>query len=289
MSNIIISESASLFSNNFQMADFLDTSKLRLTKDFTELRNSTGRSVCPVCLNKRKYFCYDCVIPLLHSPPEPVHALPLQIHIVRHNSEKVSKSSIIPLKLVYPKNVFLYTFTQPDRFDPSKKEGSIHPSLPTLDPERTAILFPSKDSVTVGNMDSKLFKGLVENEAESYSSIEHVIVIDSTWSTARQVISKTPELKHLKLHIRLGSDSKTIFWRHQKLGRECLATCEAIYVLLREIFDKASPGKVYDHRYDDILFYYFFVHGLVQENYRDSKKHRGHLPDYAIEPLTIGE
>lgn len=284
MSNIMIRNKFNFehpYNIYYQMEDFLDTSKIKFSKPFDELRDSPGRSVCPLCGNKRRYYCYDCIVPINHTPPKPDFSLPVKIHIVRHVSEKVSKSSIIPLKMVYPSDVFLYTFTQPDRFDPKVSEGSIDPPLPIFCPEKAVILYPSKESVTVREMDPKLWEGVVENKSGS-RAITDVFVIDSTWSTATQVISKSSIFKEIKKHVKLGSDSKTIFWRHQKIGRECLATCEAIYVMLREIFASAPPKDEYDNRYDDVLFYYLHIHGLVQDNYRDSKKHRGHLPNYAI-------
>ena len=199
------------------------------------------------------------------------------MHIVRHNSEKASKSSIIPLKLTYPDDAKLYTFTQPDRFDKSKTEGTIDPPLPDLDWSRVAIIFPGKDAKTVDEGPDELWA------PTSPTCIQHVVLIDSTWSTALQVIGKSPQLRQVPHMIKLASTNKTIFWRHQRIGRECLATCEAIYVLLREVWNKVESAP-YDRRYDDVLFYYIYIHELVNDRYKDGKRHRGHLPDYAVDP-----
>ena len=256
------------------MTNYLEISSLKFSKSFTDLVSQDGRSRCPNCKNNRKYYCYDCVVPIGHEPPKPPHRLPVQIHIVRHKSERKSKSSIIPLKLAYPENVFLYEFTQPDRFDSSKSEGSISPSFsPDFDWEHSALLFPEEHvSKTIGEIVDKNQKPL---------KIQNVIVIDSTWSTALQVIKRTPGFGRIKMRIKLGEGNQTIFWRHQKIDRSCLATCEAIYVVMRELWDHTNTES-YDARYDDVLFYYVFIHSLINDHYRTTKRHKGHLPEYAL-------
>ena len=256
------------------MTNYLEISSLKFSKSFSDLLAQDSRTRCPNCQNKRKYYCYDCVVPIGHEPPKPLHRLPVQIHIVRHKSESKSKSSIIPLKLAYPDDVFLYEFTQPDRFDVSQTEGSISPSFSAdFDWEHSALLFPEEHvSKTIG----EIFR---ENKDVSQPIIRNVIVIDSTWSTALQVIKRTPEFGRIRMRIKLGQGNQTIFWRHQKIDRSCLATCEAIYVLTREMWDEKIE---YDHRYDDVLFYYVFMHSLINDHYRSTKRHKGHLPQYAL-------
>ena len=258
--------------------NFLDTSSLKFSTDFEQLRGVENRTACPGCGAMRLWYCYTCALAIGHVPPKPEHKLPVTIHIVRHNSEKPSKSSIIPLKLTYPDDVRLYTFTQPDRFDKSKTEGTIEPPLPDIDWSRAAIIFPGKSAQTVQDSPQELWK------SDSNTKIEHVVLIDSTWSTALQVIEKSPQLRKIPHMIKLGSTNKTIFWRHQRMGRECLATCEAIYVLLREMWNRTESTD-YDRRYDDVLYYYIYIHELVNDKYKDGKRHRGHLPDYAVESV----
>ena len=262
--------------------NYLDTSKLKFSKSTDDLLlDANSRKKCPNCNQPRKYYCYNCVIPLNHVPPTPPCRLPIQFHIIRHNSEKPAKSSIIPLKLSYPDDVFLYTFTQPNRFDQSVVWGELTPDFgDQFEWEQTALLFPEKGtSMTVNEMDPILWKGVVEG-SPSETGIRNVIVIDSTWSTAVQVIKRCPKIATIKFKITLSPGNKTIFWRHQSIDRSCLATCEAIYALLREIFDLEK--RQYQNEYDDVMFYYVFIHGVISEYYSRTKKHRGHLPDYTL-------
>ena len=257
-------------------SSYLDTCALKFSQPLDQLHGVPERTLCPKCNARRRYYCYDCIVPIGHTPPVPLTRLPVQFHIIRHQSEKTSKSSIIPLKMTYREDVHLYTFAPPDRFNKDDKEGVITPPFPdNMDWTRAAILFPGTNAVGVNEMG--------DDQWEGETAIEHIIVIDSTWSTALQVIQKTKNLKAVRHMIKLSSSNKTIFWRHQAIGRECLATCEAIYVLLREVWDrKGDAAGVYDRRYDDVLYYYIFIHSLVNDSYRDTKRHRGHLPDYAI-------
>lgn len=259
--------------------NYLETDQLKFSKSFADLESQDNRTRCPKCNNKRKYYCYDCVVAVGgHEPPKPSHRLPVQVHIIRHKSESRSKSSIIPLKLAYPEDVFLYEFTQPNRFDITETEGSVSPSFPqNFDWEHTALLFPEEG---VSKTVDEIMRSSDSRSDQVCDVIKNIVVIDSTWSTALQVIKRTREMGNIRMRIMLGSGNRTIFWRHQKIDRSCLATCEAIYVLMRELWDVNET--VYDHRYDDVLYYYVFVHSLINDHYRTTKRHKGHLPEYAL-------
>jgi DTW domain-containing protein YfiP len=267
-------------------ANYLDVAQLEFSTSFDRLRSIEGRHKCPQCGMMRKMYCYDCAVALGHEPPQPKAKLPLRVIIVRHKSEKPSKSSIIPLKLAYPGDVELYTFTQPDRFDKSQTRGTIQPAFsPDIDWSRTAIVFPGESARTVHEFDRSIFN--IETDTHSNTCIQNIVLIDSTWSTAMQVIHKTPQLQSVQHMVKLGSTNQTIFWRHQRIGRECLATCEATYVFFRELFDACTPDTPYDGRYDDLLYYYVYIHTVVNDHYRTTKRHRGHLPDYALDENSL--
>jgi hypothetical protein len=274
---------------------YLNLEAFKFSSTFDELEAIDHRDKCPKCGMMRKFYCYDCAMAISHQPPKPENKLALRVIIVRHNSEKPSKSSVIPLKLTYPHEVELHTFTQPDRFDKTQKVGTIEPAFSKdIDWRRTAIVFPGDNAKTVREFPKQMWPNIVNlnegrtdgnNDSVSGSdnqSILNIVVIDATWSTASQVIQKTPELKSVPHMIKLHSSNQTIFWRHQQIGRECLATCEAVYVFFRELWDWAQPDVAYDKRFDDILFYYIYVHTIVNDHYRTTKRHRGHLPSYAL-------
>jgi hypothetical protein len=269
-------------------SNYLNLSALKFSTDFQQLRSISERSKCPNCSFMRKFYCYDCAVAIAHDPPRPSHPLPLRVIIIRHNSEKPSKSSIIPLKVAYPDDVELYTFTQPDRFDKSEKTGTISPQFsPSINWNKAAILFPGDDAKCIGELPESVWPNFLGEGSEFQNdhcleSVTTIVVIDSTWSTALQAIEKTPELKSVPYMIKLSSSNETIFWRHQRMGRECLATCEAVYVFFRELWDTVNCGSSYDGRFDDILFYYVYIHTVVNDHYRTTKRHRGHLPSYAL-------
>ena len=268
---------------NMRDTNYLDLDSFKFSKNFDGLKAINHREKCPQCSMMRKFYCYDCGVPVSHEPPKPEHKLPLRVIIVRHNSEKPSKSSIIPLKLTYPNEVALHTFTQPDRFDKTQKIGTIEPPFPEdIDWSRTAIVFPGEHAKTVREFPKRMWPDISNPREVDEDAIRNIVVIDATWSTALQVIEKTPELKAVPHMIKLHSSNQTIFWRHQQIGRECLATCEAVYVFFRELWDWVEPDLAYDKRFDDILFYYIYIHTIVNDHYRSTKRHRGHLPSYAL-------
>lgn len=58
---------------------------------------------------------------------------------------------------------------------------------------------------------------------------------------------------------------KTCFWRHQKGKPDSyLATIEAIYYFLRD-YHKYCLGQEYDGEYDNLLFFYSFLHSVVNK------------------------
>lgn len=58
---------------------------------------------------------------------------------------------------------------------------------------------------------------------------------------------------------------KTCFWRHQKGKPDSyLATIEAIYYFLRD-YHKYCLGQEYDGEYDNLLFFYSFLHSIVNK------------------------
>jgi hypothetical protein len=84
-----------------------------------------------------------------------------------------------------------------------------------------------------------------------------VVVVDSTWSQARQIMGH-PCLQGLP---RVAvADHRTAFWRRQHLGEHYLSTVEAVYYTCKE----ALVGE-YDGRYDNLLFFFVKFRSLVRQ------------------------
>ena len=95
-----------------KLVSFMDNLKLASFEPLQKLE----RGECPKCKAMRKYFCYDCVLPLNKDKSEvPRLDLPVDVTIVRHPKEKRSKSSVIPSGIISPDNVeILHTVDIPD-------------------------------------------------------------------------------------------------------------------------------------------------------------------------------
>ena len=63
--------------------------------DCLKALNEQGRGQCPKCKAKRKFYCYDCILPVNDPAELPRLKLPVDVTVIRHPKEKRSKSSII--------------------------------------------------------------------------------------------------------------------------------------------------------------------------------------------------
>jgi hypothetical protein len=83
---------------------YLEKLKLASFDALNEL--SETRRECPKCKQSRKYFCYDCYIPINEDLSKvPRIQLPINVTVLRHPKEKISKSSIVPSKIISPDQV----------------------------------------------------------------------------------------------------------------------------------------------------------------------------------------
>lgn len=116
--------------------------------------------------------------------------------------------------------------------------------------------------------------------------LQRVVFIDSTWnqtnkiSTDERLQGNQAFLCLFAFHTTLGhwvltfpldllqvelKMRKTCFWRHQKGKPDSyLATIEAIYYFLRD-YHKHCLGQEYDGEYDNLLFFYSFLHSVVNK------------------------
>lgn len=149
----------------------------------------------------------------------------------------------------------------------------------------------------LGNSTSVQTETAETKGTESRHTLQRVVFIDSTWNQTNkistderlqgnQAIVLTFHTTLAQMYIScmtstLSSDvlsdfsldllqvelkmRKTCFWRHQKGKPDSyLATIEAIYYFLRD-YHKYCLGQEYDGEYDNLLFFYSFLHSVVNK------------------------
>eukprot|EP00397_Hematodinium_sp_SG-2012_P048168 GEMP01055075.1.p1 GENE.GEMP01055075.1~~GEMP01055075.1.p1 ORF type:complete len:282 (+),score=35.32 GEMP01055075.1:177-1022(+) len=226
----------------------LDFKQLRLSS-FEPIADAT-RQQCPKCKSSRKVFCYDCCI-LLPGVELPSVRLPIQLDIIKHNTEKASKSSAIPLKVLSP-DVSIYSF----------------PKMPDWSTENTVLLFPSDDAVPPSLVDWK--------------KVRTAVVVDCTWFQCQSILAHPSVAKLPKVKI---ASRETSFWRHhgryganrKGITAEHLSTAEAAYFLITEVCEASAP---YEGQCDDLLFLFSHQFSLIQDTYSQSNKRFRHKPEY---------
>jgi DTW domain-containing protein YfiP len=144
---------------------------------------------------------------------------------------------------------------------------SIHefPDHPAFDPAETVLLFPSDDATPISELD--------------ISKVKRVVFIDSQWNRVNRIL---PDEKLARLPKVKITSYKTHFWRYQQEGADCLSTIEAIYHFYRE-FHMRAHGK-YDGEYDNLLWYFSFFHGLIQNHYKANQKEFPRIKGFLGDP-----
>ncbi|EGC36855.1 hypothetical protein DICPUDRAFT_150644 [Dictyostelium purpureum] len=198
-----------------------------------------GRSVCSKCDKKRKYFCYDCCIPLGDISKVPLLKLPLSVDVLHYPTELISKSTAIHSKVLAHDDVNFLEF--PDE-------------IPNYNVDETILLFPSDDSCFVKDLD--------------FSNIKKVIFVESQWQNAKKIL-RSDQLKGIRC-VKIDMQ-KTMFWRYQSHGDSYLATIEAIYYFFKEFHQNQNGGQ-YNGEYDNLLYYYAFFYNLIQTTYKEKNR-----------------
>ncbi len=91
----------------------------------------TERVLCPNCKKSCKYYCCNCLLPVTKSKIPKLN-LPIKVTVICHPKEKVSKSSILPAKLLAPDDVEIIQSTEAPKFDDNY--------------DQTVLLFPGDDA-----------------------------------------------------------------------------------------------------------------------------------------------
>jgi hypothetical protein len=112
--------------------------------DSMEKLNESERGLCPKCKGKRKFYCYDCMIPVNDRSEIPQLELPVDVTIIRHPKEKKSKSSVIPSKILAPNNVeILHSLDAPDLItDKIRSEAETEEDVY----DSVVLMFPTDDA-----------------------------------------------------------------------------------------------------------------------------------------------
>eukprot|EP00347_Sterkiella_histriomuscorum_P007246 403349699 len=229
-------------------ASYIDKLKL---DSFEPLLDMADRKNCPKCNTSRKYYCYECYIALNDDPSTvPRVQLPVNVTVIRHPKEKISKSSIVASKLVAQDTVEIK-----HEMLVSELRGDDE------DYDSVVLLFPTEDAIEVTSMN-----------AEELAKIKKVVIIDCTWHQTAHFL-KQQNLKKLKT-VKILTE-KTVFWRYQRISESNLATIEALYYFFRDFdVNKNCQGDYskYDGKYDNLLYYYVFNYKLIQFEYKEGQK-----------------
>ncbi|XP_011205554.1 tRNA-uridine aminocarboxypropyltransferase 1 [Bactrocera dorsalis] len=227
--------------------------KMRLD-DTHQLDAIEGRFTCTQCNRSRKFYCYNCYVPVGNVGDFIPHVeIPIDIDIIKHKKEIDGKSTSAHAAVLAKDRVHVYAY--PDMPDYSKMDGVI-------------LIFPSAKSLTVPQLFNQRVRLKTENnyglpkghnigtmlrwrideikdepeEGEEYTDkvytydnlpVKRAIFIDSTWNQSRGIY-KDERLKGLPTVVLQNRFSQ--FWRHQRGSpRWYLATVEAVHQFLLEV------------------------------------------------------
>ncbi|KAM9765724.1 tRNA-uridine aminocarboxypropyltransferase 1 isoform 2-T2 [Menidia menidia] len=250
-----------------------------------ERAQRSGRLKCSKCGGSRMFFCYTCCSLVGVSIQEvPLIKLPVKIDIIKHPNETDGKSTAIHAKILAPGDVTIYTY----------------PCIPEFEKDTVVLVFPGPGAVSVQDMlrclrdrgGSGSHASSAEPKAKRrkrqpvhgathgaedpesgtpdeapgsesrHHPLERVVFIDSTWNQTNKI--STDERLQGLLQVELKT-RKTCFWRRQKGKPDTyLATIEAIYYFFKD-FQQLCLSQEYDGEYDNLLFFYSFLHSVVNK------------------------
>lgn len=239
------------------------------------------------------FFCYTCCSLVGVNLQEiPIVKLPVKIDIIKHPNETDGKSTAIHAKLLAPGDITIYTY----------------PCIPEFEKDKVVLVFPGPGAVSVQDMMQHLYERTdnrpnessheprikrlkteegqdvtqtaensesgTQGEAEGLESrscpLQRVVFIDSTWNQTNKISTdeRLQDLLQVELKMR-----KTCFWRHQKGKPDTyLATIEAIYYFLKD-FHEHCLAQEYNGEYDNLLFFYSYLHSVVNKAKMSVGKH----------------
>jgi len=217
--------------------------------DTSPLDSQQGRQSCRRCNRSRKFFCYSCRLPLPSTEAIiPRVELPVRVDIVKHPGEVEGKSTAVHAPIIAPDWVSLHTF----------------PDIPDYSPSSTLLVFPGPHSSSLAQLCQAASQQARREEGELGFPYTRVVFVDSTWNQCHG-ICEDPRLSRLPCVIL--DPRSTMFWRYQKgKSKDHLATIEAIYYFSVD-FHTQVLGKEYRGEYDNLLFFFKFMHDKIHQLY----------------------
>lgn len=233
-----------------------------------------GRSKCLKCGGSRMFYCYTCYVPVENVPVEqiPHVKLPLKIDIIKHPNETDGKSTAVHAKLLAPEFVNIYTYPCIPEYEEKDHEVAlVFPGPKSVSVKDISFHLQKKSQNSVrgknDDLDNPSIKRKKTEEQDLNDSkckdttLKKIVFIDSTWNQTNKIF--TDERLQGLLQVELKT-RKTCFWRHQKGKPDTfLSTIEAIYYFLVDYHTDILKEK-YKGQYDNLLFFYSFMHQLIK-------------------------
>ncbi|XP_048731172.2 tRNA-uridine aminocarboxypropyltransferase 1-like [Ostrea edulis] len=154
------------------------------------LNSLENRTECPKCLKSRKFYCYNCFVPVKGTEDliPKVH-LPLKIDIIKHPNECDGKSTSAHAAVLAPDDVRVFTY----------------PCIPDYpDRNKVVLVFPGKNSLTMEEMAKRI------NKNDSYNDCAGDSQHDSPNTDMKRHDSKLGESDDEEEESKSVSDETTV-------------------------------------------------------------------------------
>ena len=223
-----------------------------------------GRGDCPCGkASKITWFCPFChtTIGVPEHVTVPSITLPVDTVILRR--DKKNKNTGSHAKVLAPETVHIVdiaTVTPAHRQKRARVNESFQ--LPVAaTPENAVVLFPSKKSVPLPELDKT-----------TAAALQYLIIIDSTWNSTRAIL-ELDTLVNFK-HVRLANaPEESRFWRVPPNGKHFLSTIEAMAQAYKEL-----PGTSDETKGECGQLMYFFENMLHVITERRKERYGANVP-----------
>ncbi|XP_002738896.1 tRNA-uridine aminocarboxypropyltransferase 1-like [Saccoglossus kowalevskii] len=190
--------------------------------------------------------------------------LPLQVVIIKHPKELEGKSTAVHAAVLAPNDVTIYTYPCIPDFKEKDKVLLVFPSPTAL----TLDDFAKQSTHESGDESNGPLAKKAKRDVLPVPKFNRVVFIDSTWNQTSSIY-RDDKLQGLQCVIL--KSAKTTFWRKQeKKPDNFLATIEAVYRFMIE-YHLLFIDPIYDKRYDNLLYFYSFLHNIVNINVREKR------------------